>query len=740
MAYANIIVDISIEKLDYPFTYEIPPSLCKQIKVGDQVMVPFGKGGRLRRGFVIELVDQISVPEHVIIKSIDSIAASNGVTGQLIQLAAYMKEHYGGTMNQAMKTVLPMKKEVKAKEVKSVRLKITNAQAEAVRKEYVQKHAVAKVRLLDELCKDQEIELRVITAKLHISHTTLKAMERDGMIEVIAHRQFRNPIRGQDANTYRPVLNPQQKEIVDDILCKYEAGDQTTCLIHGVTGSGKTEVYMELIDRVVSDGKQVIFLIPEISLTYQTVMRFYRRFGQRVSILHSKLSEGERFDQLERARNKEVDIMIGPRSALFTPFDNLGLIIMDEEHENSYKSEGIPRYQTREVAKERARLSGGFLVLGSATPSMDSFYQCKIGNYHYYRLAKRYNDRPLPEVSVVDLREELRHGNRSMFSRLLTDKIKGRLEKKQQVMLFLNRRGMAGFISCRSCGMVVKCPHCDVSLTQHRDGRLRCHYCGYEQPMVSSCSGCGSKHVGGFKVGTQKVEDRLKEIFPSARILRMDADSTKRKDDYEKILTAFANEEADILVGTQMIVKGHDFPNVTLVGVLAADISLNAEDYTASERTFQLLTQAAGRAGRGDSPGEVIIQTYHPEHFAIQTAQMQNYDRFYQEEIAYRKLLHYPPCGHMLVILMQADKESNMEYLANDMTQALEPFKKDVIILGPVDARIRKISDVYYKVIYVKAPKDEQLVHIKNTIEQHRKTTQYRYGQVQFDFDPINSY
>ena len=367
---------------------------------------------------------------------------------------------------------------------------------------------------------------------------------------------------------------------------------------------------MEMIARVICDGKQAIVLIPEIALTYQTVMRFYKRFGSRISILNSRMSNGERYDQMMRAKDGAIDVMIGPRSALFTPFPNLGLIVIDEEHEPTYKSEQIPRYHARETAIARAELEGASVVLGSATPSLEAFYGAGQGKYELLTLKQRSQKQALPTVHTVDLREELKAGNHSIISRKLQEMMKERLDKKQQVMLFINRRGYAGFIACRSCGHVMKCPHCDVSLSSHKGYKLICHYCGYEESAKDRCPKCGSKHIGGFRAGTQQIEELIRREFPEARVLRMDMDTTKEKDGHEKILETFASEEADILIGTQMIVKGHDFANVTLVGILAADLSLFAGDYQSSERTFQLLTQAAGRAGRGDRPGEVIIQTY----------------------------------------------------------------------------------------------------------------------------------
>lgn len=506
---------------------------------------------------------------------------------------------------------------------------------------------------------------------------------------------------------------------------------------------------MELIAHAVSCGRQCIMLIPEIALTFQTVRRFYERFGDRVSILHSRLSPGERFDQLERAKNGDIDVMIGPRSALFTPFSNLGFIIIDEEHENSYKSETVPKYHAREAAAARAKMAGASVVLGSATPSVESYYRAKSGEYDLLCLSQRAEKQPLPECEVVDLRAELRAGNRSILSRRLQELMEDRLAKNQQIMLFLNRRGLAGFVSCRECGSVLRCPHCDVSLSQHKNNRLICHYCGYETAMVRKCPSCGSAYIGGFKAGTQKIQELTAQRFPNARILRMDYDTTRTKDSYEQILSAFAAHKADILIGTQMIVKGHDFENVTLVGVLAADLSLNVSDYRASERTFQLVTQAAGRAGRGSEPGAVVIQTYQPDHFCIQAAKAQDYQMFYNEEILYRRLMNYPPAWNMLHIMAAGRKMEDaaacMDQIAAWIRHELEKAKEDRTwarfqMIGPADAPIAKINDIYRRVLYLKHPDYQILIKVKDFLETRVKNIpEWRKLTIQFDFNPMNS-
>ena len=508
-------------------------------------------------------------------------------------------------------------------------------------------------------------------------------------------------------------------------------------LIHGVTGSGKTQIYMKLIQQTVNEGKQVIVLIPEIALTYQTVRRFYGWFGDKVSVLNSRLSQGERYDQFKRAKRGEIQIMVGPRSALFTPFSRLGLIIIDEEHEQTYKSENSPRYHARETAEYRAQMENARLVMGSATPSLEAYTKAKDGEYRLVKLEARYEDRPLPEVTVVDLREELKNGNRSILSRSLKTAVERRLERGEQSVLFLNRRGYAGFVSCRSCGEALKCPHCDVALTEHNNGKLVCHYCGYEQPRVEKCPMCGSPYIGGFKAGTQQIEQVLRKTFPKARVLRMDYDTTRTKGSYEKILSSFAEHKADILVGTQMIVKGHDFPDVTLVGAIAADLSLNAADYRCAERTFQLLTQAVGRSGRGRKAGEAIIQSYHPDHYSIQAAAKQDYEAFYQEEMAYRMLMDYPPAAHMLSVLASGEDEKlleqGMDYLAKFVERISGKYR--VHVIGPAYASVGKVNDIYRKVLYLKHKDERVLQDIKNKTEKYIEVNSgFRKLYIQFDY------
>lgn len=737
--YANIIIDISHEKLDKTFQYKIPEAMQDQLQVGVRVLIPFGKGNRAMTGYVVEITDVAEYdPEKMKeIKKIDTEGIA--IESQLIALAAWIRKNYGATMNQALKTVIPIKEKTSEKIYRQVKLTLSTEEAADQLCQYEKKHSTARIRLLQALMEHPVIDYEVVTRKLNVTAAVIRTMTEQGVVKVESMRSYRNPVKPEQAGTYVKVLNPLQQQAVDTITAN-AAGEKKPCLIHGVTGSGKTEVYMELIAEAISQGKQCIVLIPEIALTYQTVMRFYSRFGDRISIMNSKLSAGERYDQFERAKRGDVDVMIGPRSALFTPFPNLGYIIIDEEHENSYKSETMPRYHAREVAIERAKMCGATVVLGSATPSVDSFYKADRGEYLMISMPERVEKRPMPVCHIVDLRQELAAQNYSVLSRKLYELMEERLEKKEQIMLFLNRRGMAGFVSCRACGHVMKCPHCDVSLSAHNNGKLVCHYCGYEQSNVKICPECGSKYIGGFKAGTQKIQEMVQKTFPKARILRMDADTTKSKDSYEQILSAFANEEADILIGTQMIVKGHDFPKVTLVGVLAADLSLGVPDYRAAERTFQLLTQAAGRAGRGTREGEVVIQTYQPEHYSIICAAAQDYGGFYEQEIFYRQMMHYPPVWHMLSVLVASPWEETAEEVSRSMAESVLETHPKLLLVGPAEATVSKIKDMYRRVFYIRHQDYEKLVEIKDELEFFLDQCSAKNISVQFDFNPMNGF
>lgn len=745
-AYANIIIDISHEKLDKSFQYRVPDALQGRLTPGMQVVVPFGQGNRRQKGFVIELTDEAEydLGQMKEIEAIDEQGVP--VEAGLIALAAWMKAQYGGTMSQALRTVLPVKQKKSQKEVRTLRLAVPKEEAEHYVRQFARKHNTARERLLAALCQEGSLPWEVVTGKLNVSPSVIHSLEEMGLLELESQQAFHNPKWGSIGAGERPCLNEEQRQAVDAICADFKAGVRGTYLLHGVTGSGKTEVYLALIEEVLREGMQAIMLIPEIALTYQTVIRFCQRFGDRVSILHSRMSAGERYDSFLRAKNGELDVIIGPRSALFLPFPKLGLIILDEEHETSYKSETVPRYHARETAIERARQQGASVVLGSATPSLESYERARRGEYRLLELNRRVEERPLPQCEIIDMRAELLRGNRSFLSGRLQELMEDRLSKGQQTMLFLNRRGVSGFVSCRACGYVFRCPHCDVSLSRHNNRKLICHYCGHAEDEPDACPKCGSKYVSGFKAGTEKIEEIVKGRFPNARVLRMDFDTTRQKEGYERILSTFANQEADILVGTQMIVKGHDFPNVTLVGILAADLSLHMSDYHGPERTFQLLTQAAGRAGRGSEPGHVVIQTYTPEHYSIQLAARQDYRGFFEQEMSYRKLMRYPPVWHMLVMLVASEDAAYgaacASLLGQKVQEAMDAGKiTGLVVLGPTDAAVPKVKDIYKKVIYFKHEDYSMLVRVKDALEELiRRHKELQSATVQFDFDPMGDF
>ena len=738
--YANIIIDISHEKVDRPFQYKIPDVLQGKLEAGMCVQVPFGQGNRLRQGYVVEVTDKAQFPDEKMKQVEGILTGSLPVEADAIRLAVWMRQTYGSTMIAALRTVLPVKQSVKAKEKRKIRRLFTREETTAVLGEAIRKHQGARARLLSELIHEEILPYELVVGKLNVSASTLRSLEAQGVIKVESENYYRNPVKLETAREAGLTLSKEQEAVREEVLSDYDKGIRKTYLIHGITGSGKTEVYLSLIEGMIKRKKQCIVLIPEIALTYQTLLRFYKRFGDRVSVMNSTLSAGEKYDQCQRARNGDLDVIIGPRSALFVPFPDLGLIVMDEEHEGSYKSEAMPKYHARETAQYLAKMKGASLVLGSATPSLEAYYRAKEGRYRLFTLSSRLTGGKLAPVSVVDLRKELREGNRSIFSRKLKELMEDRLSRKEQIMLFLNRRGYAGFISCRSCGHVMKCPHCDVSLSRHAGGKLVCHYCGYETRDVEKCPSCGSPYILGFKAGTQQIEQQLYQYFPGIRVLRMDGDTTRQKDSYEKILSAFSEGEADVLLGTQMIVKGHDFPNVTLVGVLAADLSLNDSDYRSGERTFQLLTQAAGRAGRGSKPGEAVIQTYRPDHYSIVRAAQQDYAAFYEEEILYREIGAYPPVGHMLAILVTSGIEQRAQGLAGKISQIAKSGEQKIQVIGPAKAFIGKINDIYRFVVYCKSGDENALTRIRDLIEKSISSMELKYETVQFDFDPMDRY
>ena len=737
MLYAEVIIDIAHTSVDRPFHYRVPDALKDTLKPGDLVKVPFGAGNRLRHGYVIGLTGETDYDPAKIKEIAEADPRGLSVQSKLISLAAWMHETYGGTMHQALRTVLPVRQKIRPKVKKTLVCRMDYPELMAEAEKARQKNYRARQRLLETFLQSREIPLEMARQQLNISDATLKPLLAADRISVITRQEMRGGQETDIKPAGKKQLNEEQQKAFDDFSGRWDAGDRTTELLYGITGSGKTEVYMEMIEKVLSEGLEAILLIPEISLTWQTVMRFYARFGDRIAIMNSRMSEGERYDQWERALNGSCQVMIGPRSALFAPFSHLGLIIIDEEHENSYKSENTPRYHARETAEARARLCGAKVVLGSATPSMESAHRAACGAYHLMKLSRRAVAKSrIAETTVVDMRQELAEGNRSIFSRTLRERMADCLGRREQIMLFINRRGFSTFVSCRSCGEPVRCPHCDVSLTLHGRDRLMCHYCGYEIKLPDRCPACQSPYLAGFGTGTERLAEMVSAEFPGARVLRMDADTTRRKGGHREILEQFADGEADILVGTQMIVKGHDFPGVTLVGIMAADLSLNTPDFRSAERTFQLLTQAAGRAGRGLKPGHVVIQTYQPDHYAIRYASAQDYGGFFREEMHFRRLAGYPPAVTMAALWISSGEEALLEQAAGSFLADIRAKFHDTAglqMIGPVNAPVYRVNDVYRKILYFKTANCDIIRTLGRMAEIKAHSAEWSRLTIQFD-------
>ncbi len=586
-----------------------------------------------------------------------------------------------------------------------------------------------------------QIEMRQLIEEVNTSASTVKALVGKKLLAEQELEVYRDPFEHRTFERTNPLpLTDLQQKAIAPILDSIENKQHEVFLLYGVTGSGKTEIYLQSIQEVIEKGREAIVLVPEISLTPQMVHRFKGRFGDLVAVMHSGLSTGEKYDEWRKIHRKEVKVVVGARSAIFAPFENLGIIIIDEEHETSYKQEDMPRYHARDVAIERAKTYQCPVVLGSATPSLESFARAQKKVYHLLTLPSRMNNHAMPSVEIIDMREELREGNRSMFSRKLFKMLQERIERKEQSVLFLNKRGHSSFVMCRDCGYVVNCPNCDISLTYHRasGGKMKCHYCGYETYVPRKCPECSSEYIRFFGTGTQKVEDELGKILPEARVIRMDVDTTGKKGSHERLLTEFKDGKADILLGTQMIAKGLDFPNITLVGVLSADTMLHLPDFRSSEKTFQLLTQVSGRAGRHELLGEVIIQTYTPEHYSVELAGTQNYDLFYQHEMMVRKIHHYPPF-YFLALITVSDVELIKVVKATEQIASYvrSHVSNQAVVLGPAASPIPRINNRYRYQCLVKYKHEPELTKtLKTILNQYQKDTKSGL-QVSIDVNPF---
>ncbi len=729
--YAEVIINSDAIEIDRPFTYKVKEELLDIIEVGHRVKVPFGVKNKPTEAFVLGLKCE-GIENVKKIKYISSILDDIPIlTRDDLRLIDFLRENYLCKYIDAIRTIIPsgLSKGIKNKKKTVI---VFNKELDGMFKD--KDNYVKIVNLIKE--KDGELTKSEIINDYSLSSYSLNKLIENGYLLTEDRVVYRYNTRSYIEES-KNVLNDEQKNAFNKIL----NSDKKGFLLKGVTGSGKTEVYMNLVGETLKEGKSAIVLVPEISLTPQMIERFKGRFGKNVALFHSKLSQGERFDEWYRIKKGEARLVVGARSAIFLPLDNLGIIIIDEEHENTYKSEQNPKYLTKEVAKFLSEIKGCKYILGSATPSIETYYEALNGKLELVEIKNRVSNRPLPQMEIVDMREELKSRNLSLLSRSLYNEMKETLERKEQIILFLNRRGFSSFVSCRSCGYVFKCPECDLSMTYHKNGYLICHYCGRAQREQKVCPECGSKYVKFFGAGTQRVEEEVKKYFPKARVMRMDVDTTRNKDSHENIYNAFKSGEGDVLIGTQMVSKGLDFKNVTLVGVLAADISLNIPDYRSSERTYQIITQVAGRAGRGEKKGKVVIQTYTPNSLSLQYAIENNYNDLYNEEIKVRKIMNYPPFSTIFLINSISKDERKLKEFMNKVGESLRKLldsRENIQILGPVPCIITKLKDNYRWQIIIKGNLDNKLkLKIKDILYELNKSV-YNEIRISMDVNPNN--
>ena len=716
--YAEVILSISAKETDRTFSYAVPPELRDRIRRGMRVLVPFGAGNRRREAYVIGLSDATAL-DQAKIKQIERILDDRPALGEkTLELAFWMKEKYYTTLANCLRCVLPagVKEREEGDLAKTVRYACLNAENPETAAFLSDPRGLGAAQtLVMQALLQGEAPAAGLKAALNISDSPLKTLEKKNLIRIYEKSLPDGPLSG--ARTYdktpeRPVLTREQENAAAVLCAGLRGKNPKPTLICGVTGSGKTEVYLRVIEDAVAAGKQAIMLVPEISLTPQTVEAFIRRLGGSVAVTHSRLTPLERYGQWKKARDGEVSVMIGPRSAVFAPFENLGCIIVDEEHESVYKSETAPKYSAKEVAIKRAEQTGALAVFGSATPSVESFRRTETGEFDLLTMTERINGM-FPRITVVDMRLEMAEGNMSLFSRAFAEALGESIRKGEQSILFLNRRGHSTFVSCRRCGNVLRCENCSVNYTYHiHDDLLVCHYCGKRAENPSLCPACGSRFIRYFGVGTQKVEEELRKLFPGVGVIRMDTDTTSGKGSHEALLRAFREQKAQVLLGTQMIAKGLDFPKVTLVGVLAADLSLHTGDFRSGETTFQLLTQVAGRAGRASAPGEVYIQTYNPEHYAIRYAKEQDYRGFYEHEIVLRRQMDYPPFTHVFSVMFTGENEKRVILALHKLLEIMIYCNRKGLfeILGPAPAIVSRIKRKYRWKILVKAKDEARLL------------------------------
>ena len=728
--YAEVIINSEALEIDRPFTYKVPEEFNNEIKIGQIVKVPFGKGNKTSEGFILNLKNDDNIKFKT--KNIAAILVKDPVIDEDdINLIEFLREKTLCKYIDAFRLLIPVgiMKGAKAKKKKVIVLK--NEDLSNIKNPDGYKKIVEFFKTNSGKYTKSEL-----INEHSISQYKLNKLIENEVLSIEEESVFRYNDRVYNKDSAKTLTIEQE-----NIIREYINSDDKMFLLKGVTGSGKTEVYMKLVERVLLEGKSAIILVPEIALTPQMIERFKGRFGVNVALFHSKLSDGERFDEWFRVKEGKAKVIVGARSAIFLPAKNLGLIIIDEEHENTYKSEQNPKYQTKEVAEYLSELKGCKVILGSATPSIETYYRALTGEMKLLELNSRVDNKAMPPMKVIDMRNELKGGNKSLFSRELFIAIQERLKRKEQIILFLNRRGFSTFVSCRSCGYVFKCDECDISMTYHKNGLLICHYCGKTKREPRECPKCHSKYVKFFGAGTQRVEEEVKKYFNNVRILRMDVDTTRDKHSYERIYNTFKNGEADILIGTQMVSKGLDFKNVTLVGILAADMSINIPDYRAAERTFQIITQVAGRAGRGDKQGEVLIQTYTPQHYSLQYAVNYDYEGFYEKEFTVRAMMKYPPFGKLLLINGTSKKEELLKNFMHKITMVIKPLVEsclDIEILGPIPCMISKLKENYRWQIVIKGEFDSYFSkNIKEILYDENKNV-YNDIRISMDINPNN--
>ena len=741
---AEVIINRGAKKLNRTFDYNIPEHLEDLIIVGSKVLVPFGKGGNSEEAFVVGLKEKSNYEVK------DIIRLEENLSDKQIELAKWMSKRYFCNVSDCIRLMQApgtknkdKSKRIQDKTINAIYLKKDIEEIEfdiETKKIKSEKH----IKILRFVKDNEGATIPEIELFTDCSRAIVNTLIKNGYLEVVEKKVDRDPLANKKIpKSSRLKLTDEQENAYSKIKGSIDNNRYEQFLLFGVTGSGKTEIYLQLIEDVLNENKKAIMLVPEISLTPQMIERFISRFGKEtIAVLHSKLSIGERYDEWNKIKENKANIIIGARSAIFAPVSNLGIIIIDEEHDSSYKSESTPKYDAKEIAKKIAKEVNIPLVLGSATPDLKTYYKAMNNEITLLELTKRANDSNLPKVEIIDMKMELINGNRSMLSMELYNSIEENLKNKYQTILFLNRRGFSTFIMCRDCGYIVKCKNCNISMTYHSyENKLKCHYCGNEQNVVTTCPNCGSKKIRYFGTGTQKLEQEILKQFPNAKTIRMDVDTVTKKNSHEEILNKFKNEGIDILIGTQMVVKGHHFPKVTLVGVVAADSSLNIDDYRANERTFQILTQVAGRAGRENLPGKVVVQTYNPDNFIIQTAQKQNYKMFYDTEITLRKQLKYPPFCDIIVIGVSGkdlnEINSSSQFMYQELINKLKQ-NEEIKIFKPMPCPIDKIQNRIRWRIIIKAKMTDELNEILNLVLKDMYEKEYKNTKFSIDVNPNN--